>query len=458
MRPVRPLGLRATTTFVFALLALVVSVSLAIGTYLTARYYLIDQRELTASRQSFADASVVRDGLLTTGAQVSSVLDTASPPPGSVLLIRRDGNFYSSSLKQAPDIIPADLRALVDGGQAGLAWGRLNSDPVVMVGVPIPAVDAQFFEVAPTVELDSTLRTLAIVLGIFTLLTTAGGAVIGRAASARVVAPLNDVAGAAARIATGEMATRLAPTSDPDLAVIVGSFNTMVEALDERISRDARFAADVSHELRSPVTTLMASVEMLSANSADLPDRAATTVGLLASEVGRLHRSLEHLLELARLDAGVALRDTVVVDIRELVEFALEQGHRTVDVDGPAYGTALVRVDKLVLNRVLVNLFDNADLHGGGLTAVRIVTTDATVEVSVEDRGPGVPDEEKARVFDRFVRSGARGSRPGSGLGLSLVAETMTALGGAVWCDDTPGGGATFVITLPLVSEEGGAV
>ena len=94
-------------------------------------------------------------------------------------------------------------------------------------------------------------------------MTTVGGAAIGRSASARVVAPLDDVATAAASIAAGEMTTRLEPTADPDLAVIVGSFNTMVQALDERIQRDARFAADVAHELRSPVTTLMTSISLL---------------------------------------------------------------------------------------------------------------------------------------------------------------------------------------------------
>ena len=187
--------------------------------------------------------------------------------------------------------------------------------PVLTVGVPIPAVGAEFFEVAPTSELDRTLATLATVLAVFALITTLSGAAIGRAASARVVSPLDDIATAAAHIAAGELDTRLPATDDPDLAVIVGSFNTMVEALDERIRRDARFAADVSHELRSPLTALVTSVEVLAAGQAALPERSRQSISLVESEVRRLHRSLEHLLELGRLDAGVAVRDAAPVDL-----------------------------------------------------------------------------------------------------------------------------------------------
>ena len=446
------LGLRAGTTLGFAVLALVVSTSLAVGTYLTARHYLIEQRAQTASRQSFADASFVRDGLLTSGAEVSEVLDSTSPPTGALLLVRRSGRWYSSSLNQGREVVPAGLLERVEGGGSALAWGRLNGMPVLTVGVPIPAVGAEFFEVVPTSELDSTLATLASVLAVFALITTLGGAAIGRAASARVVSPLDDIATAAASIAAGEMGTRLPATADPDLAVIVGSFNTMVEALDERIRRDARFAADVSHELRSPVTALLTSVEVLAAGQAALPERSRQSISLVESEVRRLHRSLEHLLELGRLDAGVAVRDAAPVDLGELVTNALaasQHGVRPKVNEGPP---TVVMADKQLLNRALVNLFDNADLHGRGLVAVSIDVVDGHAHVCVIDHGDGVPERDRERIFERFARSGARGSRPGTGLGLSLVAETARAHGGVVWCESSPGDGATFVLQIPLAT------
>ena len=123
------------------------------------------------------------------------------------------------------------------------------------------------------------------------------------------MAPLDDIATAAAHIAVGGLETRLPATDDPDLAVIVGSFNSMVEALDERIRRDARFAADLGHELRSPLTTLVASVEVMKGRRDEMSDRNRRRSTSSSIEVDRLHQSLEDLLELGRLDAGVALQD-----------------------------------------------------------------------------------------------------------------------------------------------------
>lgn len=103
-----------------------------------------------------------------------------------------------------------------------------------------------------------------------------------------------------------------------------------------------------------------------------------------------------------------------------------------------------------MLHRLFTNLFDNADLHGGGLKTVRLECTGDHVEVQVADSGPGVPAAERQRVFERFVRVGSRGSRPGTGLGLSLVAESVRAHAGTVSYQETRGGGATFVVALPV--------
>jgi signal transduction histidine kinase len=271
-------------------------------------------------------------------------------------------------------------------------------------------------------------------------------------ASARVVAPLDQVATAAASIAAGEMSTRLEPTADPDLAVIVGSFNTMVQALDERIQRDARFAADVAHELRSPVTTLMTSITLLRSSEGPSAGRRQAALDLVDREVRRLHRALEHLLELGRLDATVAVAGQECVDVADLVTHALEESHRSSRVVTAGRGSMVVRGDKQVLHRVLVNLLDNADLHGGGLQQVVIRRGGTAVQVRVVDTGQGIAASQRERIFERFVRVGSRGSRPGTGLGLSLVAETVRAGGGSVWCEETPGGGATFVISLPAAT------
>lgn len=113
-------------------------------------------------------------------------------------------------------------------------------------------------------------------------------------------------------------------------------------------------------------------------------------------------------------------------------------------------GSPLVVVgSKALLHRAVVNLLDNADVHGGGARAVQVVKGAGHVQVRVADAGPGVPAAERERVFERFARVGSRGSSSGSGLGLSLVAETAQAHRGSVWCEETPGGGATFVLSVP---------
>ena len=448
------LSLRTTVTLSFASLALIVSAILAGGTYLAARGFLIVQREQTAAQQAFASASVVRDGLLTRGSDVIEVLSSLPTSSGSVVLVRRDADWYSSSLNVGEDAIPADVREVVKSGAAAVAWSRLEGRPVIVVGVPLAASNAWYYEIASASELDSTLRTLGTVLAGFAVLTTLGGTLMSRSAAARAVAPLESVASAAARIAAGQMDTRLAATDDPDLSVIVGSFNTMVEALEERVQRDARFAADVSHELRSPVTTLLTSVDVLAGAREELPNRAQRAVDLVDREVRRLHRALEHLLAIGRVDSGTAHRDLADVDLNDLVAHALAESHRATSLLSPSGGAVHVRADKQELNRALVNLFDNADVHGDGLTAVGVVASNGRVLVQVDDRGPGVPVADRELVFERFARSGSRGSRGGTGLGLSLVAEIARAHGGTVWCDDRPGGGARFTLALPLRSED----
>ena len=447
------LGLRAKVTLSFAAGALALSATLSIGTYLVARSYLVDQRENAALGRGFADASFVREGLLTAGTPVSDVLGTVSPPADSVLLVHLDGEWYSSSLTLGEGVVPAALVEQVDGGSAGLVWARPDDGPVVVVGVPVPAVGAEFYEVVSTPELERTLDTLLTVLSAFALLTTVGGALLGRWAARKVLAPLEVVAGAAARIAGGELQTRLPSTEDPELVTIIGSFNSMVDALGERIERDARFTADVSHELRSPLTTLTTSVHVMQSRRDELPPRSQQALDLVAGELDRFRSALEDLLELGRLDAGTGGQVRARVDARELVRHALQVSGRPLTLlsDSSRPGEGLpIEVDKQQLNRALVNLFSNADLHGEGLLAVHVRRVSRSVVVEVDDGGPGVSVDDRSRIFERFVRGGSRGSLPGAGLGLSLVAETLRAHGGWVRCSERPGGGARFTARLPL--------
>ncbi len=454
--PRRRHGLRASVTFAFAFGAFAVSTLLALGTYFAARHQLVDQREQTATRQAFADAALVRDSLLTSGAQVSDVLGSISPPPEAVIFVRLEGEWYSSSLDSAGPELTEGVRSVVADGSVGLGWTDATDPHSVVVGVPLPAVDAQYYEVVAADELDRTLATLAIALGLGALLTTIAGALVGRAAVRRVLGPLDDVATAATRVAAGDVTTRLDDVDDPDLAPLVDAFNDMVDAVHDRIEQDARFAADVSHELRTPVTTLTTSLSLLE-SARDLPPRAASAVRLMADELTRFRRALEDLLVLGRLDVDAREEERTPVAVGDLVRQALQQTGRPPDlvaaVDADALGRRVV-VDRAQVVRALANLLRNAELHGGGVTGVRVAASGPLVEIRVEDAGPGVPHEERERIFERFARAGGQKAGTGSGLGLSIVQQTVHHHDGQVWCEPAAAGGAAFVVRLPVCEDD----
>jgi signal transduction histidine kinase len=273
----------------------------------------------------------------------------------------------------------------------------------------------------------------------------------GLATSRRLLRPLSQVADAAEEIASGGLDTRLAPESDPDLDRLAGSFNEMADAVQARIEREARFASDVSHELRSPITALTAAVEVLDARREDIPERTQQALDVVVSQVRRFDSMVIDLLELARLDAGAT---DLNVEELQLIDLTRRVAGRFGEPDVPivaASGTPTeVALDKVRFERILGNLLDNARNHGGGVLRIELSpTADRRFRLAVEDGGPGVAQGERERIFERFARGSAARHRIGTGLGLALVAEHSTAMGGSAWVEDRVGGGARFVVELP---------
>jgi two-component system sensor histidine kinase MtrB len=453
---IRPQGLRGRIVLGFAVGSLLVSAVLVVTTFLLARTYLLDQRERALTRQAFADANALRSSLATAGVEIGDALGELAPEGGSEVVIRSDGSWYSTSLDVGARDVPPELREVVASGAAA----RLRTDsaqgPRLVVGVAVPGAALEFYEVTRLVGLQSALRTLATVLGVSALAATAAGAAFGAWASGRAVQPVDQVAGAATRIAGGDLTTRLPPTEDPDLVAIVGSFNSMVDALGARIDRDARFVGDVSHELRSPLTTLVTSVELLVARRDELPPRSQQALALIENELARFRRTVDDLLELARMESGTPADSRPLVSLGALVREALTRSGRSQELlqaDGD-HLTA-VRADKGRLERAVVNLLDNADRHAGGVCRVTVERDGGSVVLSVDDAGPGVPLDDRERIFERFARGprAARGSLPGAGLGLAIVAQTAAQLGGAAWCSVSPFGGARFSVSLPAADQ-----
>ena len=285
-------------------------------------------------------------------------------------------------------------------------------------------------------------------------LAAVAGAGLGWWASRRLTAPLRAVAAAAERIATGDLETHLPEGSDREVASLVTTFNGMVDALRARIERDARFAADVSHELRSPLTTLGNSLAVLQGRRAELSPRGQDALNLLATEVARFQRLVDDLLEISRLDAGQVTLEREPVRICQLILNLLADPRyagTAADVDSTLLD-AVVIGDKRRLEQVLRNLLDNALTHAGGATVITVAPSGDGVSVSVDDRGPGVAPDDREQIFERFSRGRnavRRGSAGGTGLGLALVREHVRAHGGEVRVTAAPGGGSRFVVELP---------
>jgi two-component system, OmpR family, sensor histidine kinase MtrB len=448
----------------FAAGAAFVSGALALTTFALVHHYLLDQREATAVHETYAHARVLKRDLTYAGANVGEALAALPDEPGTVALLYQNGEWYSASVAvgestrtSRPASLPLSLVKMVNQGTP--ARQRIVADgvPAVVVGVPLASVHGDYFEIHSLSELARTLNLLAAVLLSCAIATTIGGLLVGRWASGRLLRPLRDIADVAAAISGGALGQRLPPADDPDLAVLAASFNEMVEALEERIKRDARFASDVSHELRSPLTTVQATVELLEASEAGLPPDGRRALELLSTEIKRFSTMVQDLLEISRFDAGAGNLDLEELALDDLVVNTVAVYTRDgvpVIVTPEASGTWLLG-DRRRLQRVLVNLLDNARAHAGGAVRVLVDRSGNEAEVAVDDVGPGVQLAERGAIFERFYRGAAAGRRAGSsgtGLGLALVAEHVKAHHGRVDVTDRPGGGARFVVRLPLTT------
>jgi two-component system, OmpR family, sensor histidine kinase MtrB len=467
------LGIGARITAVFGLGALLLSILMGGLSYFTTRHFLLAERESAAKNQAFANAALVRSSLEigdTRYVPLLASIDAANTGTAAHSVLYRDSKTYASSFSVTESPLPAALREAALRGTAATQTYRTQGQgtPEIVVGVPIPSVRAVYFEVFDLSDLAHTLRVLGLTLFGAGVVTTLLGVALGRFAASRSLRPLSDVSLAAGAIAGGNLDTRIdADAVDPDLGGLTKSFNTMVDELQVRIQREARFNSDVSHELRSPLTTLAASLEVLEADRDQLPPRSQRALALLGDDLRRFQRMVADLLEISKADAGSV--DVVLeeVNVAELVQRSVEAGARGQDGHGvpppsvridPAMEECRVGADKRRFERVMANLMENAAHYGGGVTDISVVSeTDGRVAVMVDDAGPGIEPAERTRIFERFYRgsaSGRRGTGTGSGLGLALVAEHVRAMHGDVRVESSPQGGARFVVTLPVLGDD----
>jgi signal transduction histidine kinase len=459
------LGLRLRITLAFAASAALLSLVLAGTTWTLTRQSLINQQESAAVRQAQIDAANLASQIPLVGdpGRIETIRKALQSSSGTQPAIRlSDGKGHTTWVAPgefASTAIPSSLTAMVAAGQSARIRFREEGTPQLAIGIAMPQQQALYFEIVPLTSLQRTLESLGVSLFGASLVTILVGAALGYWTSRRTLRPLANVGLAAEAIAGGRLDTRLEGADDPDLQVLVSSFNHMAQALEDRVERDGRFASDVSHELRSPLMTLAASVQVLANRRDEMPDDSAqAAVDLMEADVARFQQLVDDLLEISRFDAGVARLSLDEVNPAELVRQAIGlASDRAIPLEvAPELDELVIRADKRRLVRVIANLLDNAEKYGGGATSVAVDRDDDYVSISVEDAGPGVPPDERDLVFHRFARGGGAGRRStageGVGLGLSLVMEHVALHGGRVRVDDRRDGepGARFVVELPV--------
>lgn len=290
--------------------------------------------------------------------------------------------------------------------------------------------------------------------GAISLLAAAVAAfLISRRISRRVV----EAAGAAAQIASGDLSTRLAPSryDDAELAILQNALNQMAERLEDLRDLDRQFLLAVSHDLRTPLTSIRGYAEAIAEGQVKEPERAAAVV---VSEANRLERLIGDLLDLARLDAHQFSLSLDEIDAAETVTTAAESlryGFESLDIalgiaaDGPVPIVA----DRDRLSQIVANLVENSLRFARSRVEVSCCpNATTTVAVSVTDDGPGIAEEDRPRIFERhYTSSGRPGRSAGTGLGLAIVAELVDAMHGEITVTSpvADGHGTRITIVLP---------
>ncbi|HEU5314761.1 MAG TPA: ATP-binding protein [Chloroflexota bacterium] len=316
------------------------------------------------------------------------------------------------------------------------------------------------------------LLLLLLVLGFATVLSL----LFGYAVSGALVADLGRLGVAARRLAAGDLGTRAGLTGKGEVAQLARAFDQMAAQLQAGIERERahelarrEMVASVSHDLRTPLTTVRAMVEAVTDGVVGEPAEVRRYLGLIRGEVTHLSRLIDDLFELSQIESGALRLELAPAPLSELVAQTLEAYEAPARERGVTLAheadAALppVHVDAERLMRVLRNLIDNALRYtpSGGTVAVEARADPPEggarrhAHVTVSDTGPGLPEGESERVFERFFRSArsrtrADGGSSGAGLGLTIARGLVQAHGGRMWAEQTPGAGARFHFTLPL--------
>jgi len=242
----------------------------------------------------------------------------------------------------------------------------------------------------------------------------------------------------------GDLSARVAVEGRDEVAALATSFNESAARIEQLVRANQMLLANCSHELRTPLTRMRLAIERLSAPGGQADGQSKAE---LASNIAELDALIGELLLSSRLDATKRLERIERVDLLALV--AEEASHFDREVTGDAIS---IDGDPLLLRRLVRNLLENARAHAGGATDVSIARETDNARLIIEDAGPGVPEDDRERIFEPFYRRRDAAQPTGAGLGLAIVRQIARIHGGDVRCEPREAGGSRFAVTLPGVS------
>jgi len=244
----------------------------------------------------------------------------------------------------------------------------------------------------------------------------------------------------------GDLGARVAVEGRDEVAALATSFNDSAARIEQLVRANQMLLANCSHELRTPLSRMRLAIERLSRNGHGADPQASAE---LARNIAELDVLIGELLLTSRLDAARRLERVERVDLLALA--AEEAAHFDREVTGEP---VTLDGDPLLLRRLIRNLLENARTHAGGASDIRVTRSESGAWIHVDDSGPGIPDNDRERIFEPFYRRRDAAQSTGAGLGLAIVRQIARVHGGDVMCTPRDGGGSRFTVTLPAAQSD----
>ncbi len=461
------LPLRVRFALLAAALVLLVASLVGLVGYLTLRSSLVSHATNEARTEAARLVGLVDVGGAAAGQSVdltdSSLTHQLSTPGLQVTVARPNGSVVQSTSRAGQAAVSAELtgRCLA----AGRAQARLSHPPLAVACERIGSGQSPLGTITAGVPLADSLASLAALRRALLLGVLGGGvlaALLSLALGRRAVRPLKRIAATAETIRGGDLGQRIDYSARDEVGQLADVLDACFAELEQAIERQRRFAADASHELKTPLAAIRANLEVLRGwGSADAASRE-TALESLDQAARRASRLVADLLTLVRLDreAGrprtlTQLDDVVLGAVREAAPLRHDVAIRVERLD-----EVKLEGDPLGLGQLLLNVLDNAlrASPAGGEIGVRLIARGDRAEVIVSDTGPGIRPEELERIFDRFYTRQIDGETGGgAGLGLAIARTIAREHGGELSAHNNPGAGATFVLRLPLRARRAGS-